>query len=455
MVNIGIYLEQIKDWIWGPPLLLLILGVGCYFTFLLRGFQFRYLFYAIKQIYRVQKKESRGDIKPYESLMTTLSGAIGTGAIVGVSTGLVIGGVGALFWMWITALFGMATKYAESLLAIMYRQEDAKGEMIGGPMEYIERGYKSKSLAVLFAFFGVFAAIGTGNLVQSNSIAEAVHGALNINPWVTGSVIAFATACVVVGGIKTLGHVAGVLVPVMAILYTSASLYIILSHYDQIPFVLWTIVEAAFNPSAVVGGVGGITLIMVIQQGVSRSVFSNEAGLGISSIAAAAAKTDLPGRQAMINMTGALVSTVIICTLTAFVIILSGSMGARDEQGSLINGAKLAIRAFESGIVGGGYIVTLGLIMFAFTTIIAWGYYGEKCCEYLLGEKWVVPFRIIYSLMVVPGAAIHLEIVWHFADICNGLLAIPNLLALLGLAKVIVNETKAFVEVIKREERSR
>lgn len=445
-------LALVRDWVWAFPLLTLLLGTGAYLTFLLRGVQFRYLGYAFKQIYAEQRKQSTGDINPYEALMTTLAGAIGTGAIVGVSTAMAIGGLGSLFWMWVTALLGMATKYSESLLAIKYRERDKRGEMMGGPMEYIEKGLKRKWMAVLFAIFGSIAAIGTGNLVQVNSIAEGVGEVWQVDHWVTGVVLALVTTCVVIGGIKAIGHVAGVLVPVMAAMYVGAGLLILGIHIEKVPEVFLQIFESAFDFSSMAGGGVGSAFLLALQLGVSRSVFSNEAGLGISSIAAAAARTDVPGRQAMINMTGALISTVIVCTITGLVVAVTGALDAVDSQGNHLNGARLAIQAFQSVLPGGSYIVTIGLILFAFTTVIAWGYYGEKCFEYLLGERAVLPYRIIYCLLVIPGAAIKLELAWYLADITNGLMAIPNLIALIGLAPIIVHETKEFLAAIAIEE---
>lgn len=445
------YLEMIRDYVWGMPLLILLLGTGIYLTWILKGIQFSYLGYAFKQIFAPQKENAEGDINPYEALMTTLAGAIGTGSIVGVSTALAIGGLGALFWMWVTALLGMATKYAESLLAIKYRNIDARGEMIGGPMEYIEKGLNMKWLAVVFAVFGAIAAIGTGNLVQVNSISAAVNEVWSVDPLTSGVVLAALTAAVVIGGIRSIGHVAGVLVPVMALLYVSAGLYIIVIHAQEIPAVFGQIISSAFDFKSIGGGIAGSAFLIALQTGVSRSVFSNEAGLGISSIAAAAARTDLPGRQAMINMTGALISTIVVCTITGLAIAVSGSLTAVNADGQLLNGAAMAIHAFEGSIVGGSYIVTIGLIMFAFTTVMAWGYYGEKCFEYLFGTRYVMAYRILYCLLVIPGAAIKLELAWLVADITNGLMAIPNLIALLGLSTVIVTETKEFLSVVSKE----
>lgn len=454
MDTLDTFLAKLRDIVWGPPLLALLLGTGAYLTFLLRGMQFKYLGYAFRQIYAEQKRNSEGDINPYESLMTTLAGAIGTGAIVGVSTALVVGGLGALFWMWVTALLGMATKYSESLLAIKYRDVDSRGEMIGGPMEYIEKGLGLKWMAMLFAIFGSIAAIGTGNLVQVNSIAEAVHEVWSVDPWISGIALAFFTGFVVIGGIRSIGQVAGVLVPFMAVMYVGAGLLIIFLNIEKVPEVFYRIVSSAFDFSSLAGGILGSSFLLAMQLGVSRSVFSNEAGLGVSSIAAAAAKTDQPGRQAMISMTGALISTVLVCTITGLAVALTGALGTVDAAGIPLNGAKLAISAFQSSIPGGAYIVSVGLMLFAFTTVLAWGYYGEKCFEYLFGERSVMFYRLMYCFLVIPGAALKLEVAWFLADITNGLMAIPNLIALIFLSPVIREETAKFLSLIAKEQKA-
>ncbi|KAF3363388.1 Sodium/alanine symporter AgcS [Chlamydiales bacterium STE3] len=446
MEHLDELLKGFRDFVWGPPLLLLLLGTGLYLTFLLRGVQFRYFLYAFKQIYAEQNKNSEGDINPYESLMTSLAGAIGTGSIVGVSTAIYVGGVGALFWMWVTAVLGMATKYAESLLAIKYRNIDARGEMIGGPMEYIEKGLKMKWMAALFAFLGCLAAFGTGNLVQVNSIADALNSVWQIDPWISGLILAIITGVVIIGGIRSIGQVAGIIVPFMALMYVGGGMIILCVKWQKVPIAFVSILTSALDIQSLSGGFLGSSLMMAIQAGVSRSVFSNEAGLGISSIAAAAARTDSPGRQAMITMTGALFSTLIVCTITGLVLIVTDTVGAQSQ-----GGVALAINAFSSILPGGEYIVTIGLILFAFTTVLAWAYYGEKCFEYLLGEKSVFFFRLIFCVLVIPGAALKLEVAWYFADIANGLMAIPNLIALVGLSKVIVNETSDFLKIIAQE----
>lgn len=450
MKEIDTFLEGVKNFVWGIPLLLLLLGTGAFLTILLKGVQFRYLWYAVKQVFAKQKENSEGDISHFKALMTSLAGAIGTGTIVGVATAVTFGGLGAIFWMWVTAFLGMATKYAESLLAVKYRELDARGEMIGGPMQYIERGLGWKWMAALFAILGALAATTTGNLVQVNSIAEAMGEIWHLNPWLTGIVLAILTGLVIMGGVKSIGNVAGVLVPIMAIFYIVGGCTIIAMHYDKIPDAFSMIIYSAFNGQAAFGGFAGASVMMAIQLGAARSVFSNEAGLGISSIAAAAAKTDSPGRQAMITMTGALLSTVIICTITALVLAVTGVVGTTNAAGQVLNGAALAMKAFDA-LTGGMYVVSIGLVLFAFSTVIAWAYYGEKCFEYLFGTKFVILYRLIFTLIVIPGAAIKLEVAWQLADITNGLMAIPNLIALVALSGVIAAETKVFLDMIKKE----
>lgn len=452
MEHFNAYIIHLKDLIWGIPLMALLIGTGVYLTILLKGVQFRYLGYAFKQVFSRRRKSATGDISAFEALMTSLAGAIGTGSIVGVATAITVGGVGAIFWMWVTAFVGMATKYAESLLAVHYRVVDDRGEMIGGPMQYIERGLGWKWLALLFAFFGALAAIGTGNLVQVNAITETVVNVWKTDPYVTGLVLSALTGLVVVGGVKSIGHVAGVLVPIMALFYLVGGLFILALNITALPAAFWHIIESAFTGQAAFGGFAGATVMTAIQMGVARSIFSNEAGMGISSIAAAAAITDSPGRQAMITMTGALISTVIVCSITGFVLAVTGVQGIVDVDGIPLNGAHLAIVAFSRSISGGEFIVSIGLILFAFSTVIAWAYYGEKCCEYLLGTKSIYPYRLLFTLLVIPGATIKMELAWHIADIMNGLMAIPNLIALLALSKVIVSQTNIFLTLVKEEE---
>lgn len=445
MENLVHFLSEIRNFVWGPPLMLFLIGTGTYLTFILKGVQFRYLGYAFKQVFAEQKKGSEGDISHFESLMTSLAGALGTGTIVGVATAIAVGGLGAMFWMWVTAFVGMATKYAESLLAVKYRVIDDRGEMMGGPMQYMERGLGWKGMAMIFAFFATFAAIGTGNLVQVNAITETVHNVWGADPLWSGIVLSVVVGVVLLGGVKSIGHVAGVLVPFMALFYLAAGIYIIILHADHIPAAFGLIFSSAFTGQAAIGGFAGSTIMRAMQEGVARSIFSNEAGMGISSIAAGAAKTDTPCRQALITMTGALLSTVIVCTITGLVIAVTSVQGQISATGQALNGASLAIAAFNTSITGGNYIVSIGLILFAFTTVIAWGYYGEKCLEYLCGERSVIFYRSLFTLLVIPAGIAKMEIAWYIADIFNALMVIPNLIALIGLSGVIISETNLFL----------
>jgi AGCS family alanine or glycine:cation symporter len=306
-------------------------------------------------------------------------------------------------------------------------------------------------MAILFAIFGAIAAIGTGNLVQVNAIAEAVSHLVTVDPWVTGSILAVIVGLVIIGGVRSIGHVAGILVPIMALFYLFAGLIIVVLHADKLPEAFMLIIKSAFQGQAAAGGFAGATVMMSIQLGVTRSIFSNEAGLGISSMAAAAARTDTPGRQAMITMTGALISTVIVCTITGLVLSVTEVLGKTTATGKVLGGATMAIQAFSSTLTGGAYIVSIGLILFAFTTVLAWAYYGEKCFEYIFGVRSVVIYRALYTLIIIPGAALKIEIAWNLADITNGLMVIPNLIALLALSGVIVAETQTFLAIIKKE----
>ncbi|KIC72465.1 Sodium/alanine symporter AgcS [Neochlamydia sp. EPS4] len=451
MENVDIFLSNFKNAIWSAPLLIFLIGTGAYLTIILKGVQFRYLGYAIKQVFARTRQNSQGDISPFEALMTSLAGAIGTGAIVGVATGLAVGGLGSIFWMWITAFVGMATKYAESILAVKYRIKDDRGEMMGGPMQYIEKGLGWKWMALLFALLGALAAITTGNLVQVNAITEAIQHLKAVDPFWTGIVLAGITGLVIIGGVKSIGHVAGVLVPIMALFYIIGGLIVITFHFDKIPHAFGLIIKTAFTGQGATGGFVGATLMMAIQSGVSRSVFSNEAGLGISSIAAAAAKTDSPGRQGMITMTGALISTVIVCTVTGLVLAVTQVQGAINDSGEVLNGAAMAFAAFESTIPGGSYIVSIGLILFAFSTVLAWAYYGEKCFEYIFGINSVNVYRILFTLIIIPSAVTKMEIAWYLADITNGLMVIPNLISLIGLSAVVVAENERFLALVQKE----
>ncbi|RKV70462.1 MAG: sodium:alanine symporter family protein [Neisseria sp.] len=435
--------------VWGPVMLVLLVGTGIWLTLILRGLQFGMLFYALKQAFRPHPKKDdgsdhEGDVSHFGALMTALSATIGTGNIAGVATAVVTGGPGAVFWMWITAIFGMATKYGEGVLAVKYRVTNSKGEMSGGPMYYIENGLgkKWKWLAFLFAFFGVMASFGIGSTVQANSVAQAVHSSFGIDTWITGVVLTLITAFVVLGGIQSISRVSSVVVPFMAVLYIVGGLVVVAMHFDLLLPALKVIMQDAFTGQAVAGGVVGT----VIRYGVARGVFSNEAGMGSAPIAAAAAKTDHPVRQALVSMTGTFLDTIIVCSITGIVLV----MGILQSNGGAfavpdLEGAALTTATFDAMLSGyGGWVVTIGLIFFAYSTTLGWCYYGEKCATYVFGDKSVPMYRVIYVATVMLGTVLSMDMVWAAADTFNGLMAVPNLIALLLLSKVIVQETRDF-----------
>ena len=443
MQEIQSIMETLSGWVWGPYMLILIVGTGVFLTFRLLFWQFRMLPLAFKQVFgKHPNNKDSGDISQFASLMTALSATIGTGNIAGVATACVLGGPGAVFWMWMTALFGMATKYGEGVLAVKYRHKNENGEMNGGPMYYIERGLgaKWKWLAVLFALFGTLASFGIGSSVQSNTVALAVENSLGIETWMTGIAITAFSALVILGGIKTISKASSVIVPIMALGYVIGGLIIILNNTDLIIPALQMIFTYAFTGEAAAGGAIGAA----IRYGVARGVFSNEAGMGSAPIAAAAAKTDHPVRQGLVSMTGTFLDTIIVCSITGIVLVM-GFIMAGNTFGDQ-TGAVLTISVFDKLLPGfGGWVVTFGIIFFAYSTILGWSYYGEKCCTYLLGEKSVLIYRLIYIASVFVGCVVTLDLVWLFADTFNGLMAAPNCIALLLLSGVIVKESKDFI----------
>ena len=447
MESLKTLFDTLGGWVWGPYMLVLLVGTGVYLTVRLMGIQFTLLPFALKQAFTPQKKTEgetqEGDISHFGALMTALSATIGTGNIAGVATAVVVGGPGAVFWMWITAIFGMATKYGEGVLAVKYRIQNSKGEMSGGPMYYIERGMKQKWLAILFAGFATIASFGIGSSVQSNSVAQSIHASFGIEGWITGVVLTVFTAVVILGGIKSISKVSSVIVPFMAVFYVLGGLIIILLNLDALMPALKLIFSDAFTGNAVAGGALGT----VIRYGVARGVFSNEAGMGSAPIAAAAAKTDHPVRQALVSMTGTFLDTIVVCSITGIVLVM-GNMYMDGETG-----AALTTHTFNKMLPGpGGWIVTFGLIFFAYSTILGWCYYGEKCATYLFGDKSITIYRVIYVATVMLGTVASLDLVWAAADTFNGLMAIPNLIALLALSGVIIKETKDFKEKRKRGE---
>ena len=441
--------SKISGIVWGTPLIVLLVGTGVFLTFRLGFVQFRFLGLGLKTAFLPSRQQEgyKGDISHFKALMTALAATIGTGNIAGVATAISMGGPGALFWMWVTALFGMATKYAEAILAIKYRIVDKNGEMAGGPMYVLERGLNMKWLGIAFALFGALAGFGIGNMVQSNSIADALHSTFGIEKLFTGVTLTLLTAVIILGGIKSIARAAGIIVPVMAVFYIIASIVVLAINYQAIPAAFALIFEHAFTPIAAAGGFAGATIKMVIQKGVSRGLFSNESGLGSAPIVAAAAKTDVPGRQAIVSMSGTFIDTIVVCTFTGLVLITTGVWSSGDT------GVGLTATAYGVGLNHGigNLIVSVGLIFFAFSTILGWAYYGEKCTEYLAGERAIKPYRFLWCAAVMLGAMLKLDIVWNVADIMNGLMAVPNLIALLALSGVAAAETRSFTRFIRRK----
>lgn len=445
-------LDTIYSWVWGLPLLILLLGIGCYLTIALKGLQFRYLGYALGLVFgKKRHQEGEGDISHFAALMTALAATIGIGNIAGIATAVTVGGFGALFWMWMTALIGMAIKYAEAILAIKYRTTDDRGEMCGGPMYFIQTGLGWKWLAICFALFGAIGAFGGGNMLQANSVADVMKSMFSVDPLWTGIVVALLTGLTLLRGIQSIGKVASYLVPLMATIYIGGALAILVLNYEAIPAAILMIFEAAFNGQAAFGGFLGAGVVLAIQVGVSRGVMTSEAGLGTASIAAAAARTDFPGRQALVSMTGCFLATIVMCSATGLVLAVTDVWGVVDANGKVLNGASLTLAAFQSVFSWGGYVVTIGLLLFAFTTLLGWAYYGEKCIEYLFGVRVVPFYRIIFTLIIIPGAILELDVVWKISDICNGLMAFPNLIGIIALSGVVIAETKLFLKVIEAE----
>lgn len=441
--NLKAFFETVSGWVWGSVMLMLLVGTGIVLTVMLKGLQFTMLGYALKQAFVPSKKhedgeDHEGDISHFAALMTALSATIGTGNIAGVATAVVTGGPGAVFWMWITAIFGMATKYGEGVLAVKYRVTNSKGEMSGGPMYYIENGLGKnwKWMAVAFALFGTLASFGIGSSVQSNSVAQAVQTSFGIEPAYTGITLTVLTAVVVLGGIKGIAKAASFIVPAMAVFYVLGGLSIIAINSDALMPAVKLIFSDAFSAQAVAGG-----------------VFSNEAGMGSAPIAAAAAKTDHPVRQALVSMTGTFLDTIVVCSITGIILVM-GLLGAGGEfVKPELSGAALTTVTFQKMLPGiGGWIVTIGLIFFAYSTILGWCYYGEKCAVYVFGEKFAGLYRVGYVSSVMLGTVLSLDLVWLASDTFNGLMALPNLIALLLMAKVIVNETRDFKQKITNGE---
>ncbi len=439
MQSLNELISAINGIVWGPLMLVLILGTGLYLMYGLSFIPLRRIGYGFKLLWQGRQVKGEGDIAPFNALMTSLSATIGTGNIAGVATAIFLGGPGALFWMWCTALVGMATKYAEAVLAVKYREVDRNGLHIGGPMFYIKNGLKPHWgwLGTCFAVFGALAGFGIGNTIQANSVADVINSTFAVPHLVTGIIIAILAALVLVGGIKRIASVAGKLVPLMAVSYVIAGLVILIINYQGVPQALELIFSHAFTPVAATGGFAGAAVWAAIRFGVARGIFSNEAGLGSAPIAHAAASTNSPVQQGNIAMLGTFIDTIILCSITGLVIITTGVWKLGE------NGASLSSAAFELALPGvGNYIVTLGLSIFAFTTILGWSFYSEKCVEYLFGEGAIKPFRVLWILAIPIGATASLNFIWLVADTLNALMAIPNLIALILLSPVVFKLTK-------------
>ena len=433
-------LKSIDAFAWGPPLLILLVGTGIYLTARLGLLQVLRLPKAFQLIFT--KDKGHGDVSSFAALCTALAATVGTGNIIGVATAIKVGGSGALFWMWMAAFFGMATKYAEGLLAIKYRTKDANGAVAGGPMHYIllGMGEKWRPLAIFFALAGVLVALlGIGTFTQVNSITESIQNTAQVNPAITALILSIFVGIAVFGGLKSISKVSTAVVPFMAIVYILGTLTVILFNIEKVPATLALIFTSAFSPVAAVGGFAGASIRMAIQNGVARGVFSNESGLGSAPIAAAAAKTNEPVEQGLISMTGTFIDTLIICTLTGLTILVTGVWSGD------LNGVALTQSAFSTVFsYFGPALLTIFLVLFAFTTILGWNYYGERCFEFLFGVRFIWLYRVVFVVMVLLGGFIELDMVWIIADIVNALMALPNLIALLVLSPVVVAETKKY-----------
>lgn len=442
---------QLNGIVWGPPMIVLILGTGLYLQIRLGFMPIFKIIYGFRMVWksRTPGPGSEGEITPFAALMTALSATIGTGNIAGVATAIAVGGPGALFWMWMTALVGMATKYSEVLLAVRYREVDANGEHAGGPMYAIKNGLAPhwRWLGTAFALFGGLAGFGIGNMVQANSITEAVQNAFGLPVWITGAILTVLTGLVILGGIKRIGAVAEKIVPLMAIFYIVSVVIVLIVFANRIPEALATIFVHAFTPTAAGGGFLGATVMMAIQRGVARGIFSNEAGLGTAGIAQAAGSTSDPVFSGLVGMMGTFIDTIIVCTMTGLAIMVTGVWTSGET------GAVLTSSAFEAAMPGiGKYVLALSLALFAFTTILGWAYYGEKCWEFLLGTASEKPFRLLWTAMVFVGSIITLDFAWLVADTLNALMAIPNLISLILLSPVIVSLTREFFAKAARGE---
>ncbi len=434
--------DKINGFVWGPVMLVLLVGTGIYLTIRTNFMSIAKLGYIMKNTFlRMFQKEQvgEGEITAFQAVATALAATVGTGNIAGVATAIAVGGPGAIFWMWLSAIFGMTTKFAEVVLSIQYREKTEDGRFIGGPMHYIANGLNWKWLATLFALFGALASFGIGNMTQANSISASMEVTFGIPTLVTGIVVAVAAAVVMLGGIKRIAQVTEMLVPFMAALYIIGGIVILAINASAIPAAFGLIFKSAFSGTAAVGGFAGSTIVLASRMGIARGVFSNEAGLGSAPIAHAAATTDHPVRQGLWGVFEVFMDTIVICSITALSIIVTGVWNTGES------GAALTTLAFDTSLpVVGGYIVSIGILLFAYSTLLSWSYYGERCLEFLFGPKAITPYRLVFIPFIVIGAVGGLEVIWDIADTLNGLMAIPNLIGIIGLSGVVIKLTKEF-----------
>ena len=445
-------LNAISGFVWGWPLMILLIGTGTWFTFLLRGLQFTLLPHALWLAF-IKRRETTGlgDISHFQALMTALAATVGTGNIVGVATAIAVGGPGAVFWLWLTGLVGMVTKYSEALLAVKFRVTASNGTMAGGPMYYIEKGLGQKWLAVIFACLTVVASFGIGNMTQANAVSEGLFNTYGINPRDTGAVLTVLSGLVLLFGIKGIARCTSVLVPFMILFYLATTIGVLVMNAKAIPSVISLILQHAFTPTAATGGFTGAVLSQTIRVGLARGLFSNESGLGSAPIAAAAARTSHPVVQALVSMTQTFIDTIVVCSMTALVILTSGVWTQTGPDGKGLTGALLSSTAFSSAYgEWGGQLSTIALVLFAWSTLIGWGYYGEKALQYLAGDKAIPVYRTIFVSAVYLGCVLRLETVWTLSDIFNGLMALPNLVALLILSPLVARETRAYINARKQ-----
>ena len=439
-------LNAVSGFVWGPVTIFLLVGTGVLVALITKAVQLRKFGYAWKLISgKFDNPDDDGEITHFQALSAALSATIGTGNIAGVGTAIALGGPGAIFWMWVTAVFGMGLKYAECLLALKFRTIHKDGTVGAGPMYYLEKGLGQKWLGILFAVFAAIASFGIGNMVQANSVAEPVLSTFGVPKLITGLIIGGLVFAVIVGGIKRIGQVASRLVPFMAVFYVGGALWVIILNIKIIPSAFAMIFSGAFTGSAATGGFAGAALAQAIRFGVARGVFSNEAGLGSAPIAHGAAQTKEPVREGLVAMLGPFIDTIVICTMTAMVILTTNAFTLNGADGNALTGAVLTAKAFNMGLPGpGDYIVSIGIIFFAFSTAISWSYYGDRCVDYLFGDKMVMPYRIIYCILLPVGAAVELTTVWTISDIFNALMAWPNLVGLIFLSPVVIKTTKEY-----------